>query len=446
MAGETIFTRALRSSALLAGGYVASQGLRLASNLILTRLLYPEAFGLMALVSLVMVGLMMFADVGLGPAIQAHPRADEPAFLNTAYTLQLIRGGVLSLACVALAWPLAALYNAPELAVVLPVAGIQMLISGAFPTRIESASRHLALGRVTVIDLAAQVLSLIFMVGMAWATRSVWALVWGSLMGAALKLIFTWIWLPGHVDRPGWERASASVLVRYGMWIFLSTACGFLLLQGDKAILGLYLSLEGLGIYNVGYFLASFPMLLAGAVTGRVLIPLYARLKEDGAGPEARAKLNRMRFGLTWVIFALIALMSLAGPFVVSLLYDARYAAAGAVVVAVSLVQLPQLLVLTLDHAALAYGNSRAFFFITALRAGLQTALFLAGAQWGGLAGALCGQALAGVLALPASLWLARRNGVQDPRHDLIFALAFMALAALALSLHAGLLSNLSSL
>ena len=49
--------RALRGSALTAGSYAITQGLRLASNLILTRLLFPEAFGLMALVSVVLVGL-----------------------------------------------------------------------------------------------------------------------------------------------------------------------------------------------------------------------------------------------------------------------------------------------------------------------------------------------------------------------------------------------------
>ena len=67
-ARPSLFARALRGGALTAGSYAFTQALRLASNLILTRLLFPEAFGLMALVSVVLVGLAMFSDVGIGPA------------------------------------------------------------------------------------------------------------------------------------------------------------------------------------------------------------------------------------------------------------------------------------------------------------------------------------------------------------------------------------------
>ncbi len=47
------------------GGVGGQQFLRLASNLILTRLMFPEAFGLMALIQTFMVGLQMFSDIGI---------------------------------------------------------------------------------------------------------------------------------------------------------------------------------------------------------------------------------------------------------------------------------------------------------------------------------------------------------------------------------------------
>lgn len=443
--GGSVFSRVIRGSAMVAGSYVLSQGLRLASNLVLTRLLYPEAFGLMALVSLVLMGLAMFSDIGLGPAIQSHPRGDEPGFLNTAYSIQLMRGLVLALLCLGLGWPMAALYDAPELAWLIPVAGLQMLITGAFPTRIESANRHLTPGRVMAIDLVSQVAALALMVGLALATKSVWALVWGSVAGAAVKLVLCDRFLPGHRDRPGWDPTAAAVLWRYGAWIFLSTAFGFALFTGDKAVLGLYLSLEALGIYNVGYFLASFPMLLAMAVTGRLLVPLYARVREDGS-PDAARRLRRMRVALSAVIFSLLAFMALAGPALVDLLYDARYSGAGAVVVAVAIMQLPQLLVFTLDPAALAFGNSKVFFAITALRAIVQMTLFVLGAHYWGLAGALAGQALSGLICAPASMALAQRNGVWDPRHDVVFALASVGLVACVLGLNPDLAARLAAI
>ena len=69
--------------------------MRLGSNLILTRLLVPEAFGTMALVNALVMGLTMFSDMGTGPAIQKCAHGDEPEFLDTVWSVQAIRGGVL---------------------------------------------------------------------------------------------------------------------------------------------------------------------------------------------------------------------------------------------------------------------------------------------------------------------------------------------------------------
>lgn len=445
LTGSGLFARALRGSAFIASGFVLGQGMRLVSNLILTRLLFPEAFGLMALVTMVMIGLQMFSDVGIGPAILSSKRADEPRFLDTAWSIQVLRGFGLWLVVCALALPLAQFYRAPELAQILPVAGLTLLIAGFNPTRIETANRHLSLGRVTALDLAAQLAGIVLMIGLSLLTHSVWALVWGNLAGAAVKLALMTAYLPGHRNRFGWDRAIAGALLRYGGWIFLSTACGFLLAQGDKAILGRYLSLDSLGIYNVGYFLASFPVMLSAAVVSRIFIPIYREVAEDGS-ERVRRKLRRMRFGMTGIVFLLVAVMALAGLPLVGLLYDPRYAAAGAVVVAIACLQLPLLVVATYDQAALAAGDSRGFFLLSAFKAGVQTTLFLLGAHYCGLPGALIGQAIAGLLIAPATMVLAAKHRVHDPVHDLTFLGLSAALVALALWRAAGPLRDLAFL
>lgn len=436
MAGNSanggIFARAMRGSAFVALGYVASQLLRLGSNLILARLLFPEAFGLMALVAVVMTGLTMFSDVGLGPAIMSSRRGDEPRFLDTAWTIAVGRGVLLWLLTCALAWPLAQFYAAPDLALILPVAGLALVISGCNTTRLETANRHLVLGRVTLLDLLAQLAGIVAMVGLALATGSVWALVWGGLVTAAVKLVLIARWLPGHRNRFDWDRSAAGELIRFGGWIFLSTACGFMLAQGDKAILGRYLSLQALGVYNIGWFLASFPMLLAMAVVGRVFLPIYREVAADGSALLQR-RLRRMRMGMTGLVMGLLAVVALLGVPLVGLLYDARYAAAGAIVVALACAQLPTALIATYDQAALAAGDSRGFFRVIALRSVVQVLFFVLGAEAGGIGGALAGQGLAGLVCLPASILLARRHGVHDPRHDLAFGALALGIAALAL-------------
>lgn len=427
-----LFARALRGGALTAGSYAVTQVLRLASNLILTRLLFPEAFGLMALVSVVLVGLAMFSDVGIGPAISQNPRGDDPDFLNTAWTINVIRGAVLWLATCALGWPAARLYDAPELAWLLPAAGLTLLIAGFNPTRIDTANRHLLLGRVTALDLMAQVIGIVAMIVLALVMRSVWALVIGAIIGSVAKLVLTHYGLPGLRNRFHWQPSAGAELIRFGKWIFLSTACGFLLAQGDKAILGAYLPLDELGIYNIGFFLASFPVLLGGAVSGRILIPLY-RDHPPAASAENFARLRRLRGGMTAGILALLAVMALAGVPLVGLLYDDRYLAAGAVVVAVACVQVPAVIGMTYDQSALAAGDSRSYFLVIAAKAAVQTLAFLIGAEMGGLRGALIGQGLALACVHPLIIWLARRHGAWDMGHDMTFATFGAALIGAAL-------------
>jgi hypothetical protein len=78
--GQDILARALRGSAITAAAYALAQGLRLVSNLILARLLFPEAFGLMALVAVVLTGLQMLSDTGTAPSIARSTRGDDPDF------------------------------------------------------------------------------------------------------------------------------------------------------------------------------------------------------------------------------------------------------------------------------------------------------------------------------------------------------------------------------
>ncbi len=421
--GDGLRARALRSSGLTLMGYAGSQVLRLASNLILTRLLFPEAFGVMVLVSIFMMGLAMFSDVGVGPSILQSKRGDDPEFLNTAWTIQVIRGALLWVATCVLAVPAATFYDAPQLAQLLPVAGMTLLITGLNPTRLESANRHLMLGRVTAIDFVTQISGIVAAVLMAWWLQSVWALVLSGLLSALVQLYLYNVYLPGERNRFRWEKSAAEELIRFGKWIFLSTLAGFLLFQGDKVILGKFLTLEALGVFNIGYFLASFPLLLGGMVVRKTLIPIYRELPPKES-PENFAKLRKMRYGLSALILILLAMFAMSGVVLVNFMYDARYALAGGIVVIVAAMQVPSVVVLTYDQAALAAGDSRQFFVLSAVRAVLTLAGLLLGVQYFGLMGALIGQGVAYVLAYPVVVWLARSQGTWDPLHDaVIFAL-----------------------
>lgn len=436
--GENLAARAMRSSTWTVLGYGSSQFFRLAANLILTRLLFPEAFGLMALVQVFMMGLAMFSDLGVSPAIMASKRGDDQSFLDTAWTIQVVRGVLLWLAACLLALPVASFYNEPELAKMIPVAALSLVLIGFRPTRHDTANRHLLLGRVTTIDLVTQIIGIFVAILLAWAMQSVWALVFSGLVSAIAVLILSNIYLPGKPNRFLWDKSAADELINFGKWIFLSTVAGFLYGQGDKVILGKFLTLEQLGIYNIGFFLASFPLLLGGAMVHKIMIPLY-RERPPASSRENFLKLRKLRFILSGILMVVVLTLATIGNVLIDLLYDARYSGAGSVVVLIAIIQIIPIFTVTYDQAALANGDTKRFFALSAVKAAFMVTGLLIGALHSGLLGALLGQGVAMVLIYPFTVWLARRQGAWDAWHDGLFAIigAFGGAFAIWLNLEA---------
>ena len=423
-------------------GYGGSQVLRLATNLILTRMLFPEAFGMMALVQVLMIGLAMFSDLGVSPAIMASKRGDDQKFLDTAWTIQVIRGFTLWLVACGLAFPMASFYGEPEMAMIIPIAALSLIIVGFNPTRLDTANRHLLLGRVTSIDMATQIVGVVAAVAFAWIWQSVWALVFSGVLSSVVQYFLYTYLLPGKANRFRWEKSAASELIHFGKWIFLSTVAGFLYHQGDRVILGKFLTLEQLGIYNIGYFLASFPMLLGVATVRKIMIPLY-RERPPAASSENFNKLRRLRTLVSAGLLILVILLACFGNILVGVLYDIRYSGAGAIVVLVACTLILPIITVTYDQAALAAGDTARFFVLSASKAFLTVGALLIGVTTAGLFGALVGQGIAMILIYPIGAWLARQHGAWDPAHDALFVIVGVIGAALAIWLNIAPISQL---
>jgi len=438
--GNSLTNRIMRSSMFTIMGFGLQQAIRFGSNLVLARLLFPEAFGTMALVTVLLVGLTMLSDLGIQPAIQSSKRGDDPAFLNTAWTLNMIRAGILFAAACALAWPVAWFYEEPILSQLIPVAALSLPLLALEPTRAETASRHMLLGRLTLLEVTAQIISITAMLILAWATQSIWALVIGNLVAAAARAGLAWVMLPGIVNRIQLDRDCAHELIHYGRWIFFSTVAGFLVLQSDKLILGGFLSMEQLGLYNIGFFLAGFPLMLGQLLVQRLMIPIY-RSSPPSESRENFLHLRKIRFMLSGLLIAGVAPLALGGVYIVDLLYDSRYAASGAVTVMVSMALLPQMLGLTYDQVTLASGDSRGFFTLNATRATLLVALLLILVPMLGIPGAPIAMASTALLSYPLQVRLARKYGAWDALHDAVMAAVALVLLTVVLTVHGDQLS-----
>ena len=122
--------KAARGTVFLIGYLGISLSLRMLSNVVLARLFSPEYFGLMTLLTTVLVGLTLFSHIGLQDSVIQNPRGDEPVFLNTVWTLQFLRGSGLWLMTILLAWPVALFYHEPRMIALFPVLGLGSVIGG----------------------------------------------------------------------------------------------------------------------------------------------------------------------------------------------------------------------------------------------------------------------------------------------------------------------------
>ena len=237
---------ALNSAAWTMVGFVLMQILRFTSNLILARLLYPEVFGLMALVNAFIIGVHMFTDVGIGPSIIQSPRGDDEDFYNTAWTVQICRGWGLWLALTALAWPVGLFYENADLSWLLVVAGAGETIRAFNSTAVFTLSRRLIRGRLVALEVATYGISVTITIIWIWFYPTVWALVIGGVISCSIEMVLSHLLLPGYRNRPRWEPRAVHELLHFGKWIFLSSLFTFLAGQADRLIVG-KVSLEKLG-------------------------------------------------------------------------------------------------------------------------------------------------------------------------------------------------------
>lgn len=281
----------------------------------------------MALISAFIQGLGMFSDIGIGPSIIQNKRGTEPDFLNTAWTIQLLRGCILFLIGLAAAVPLSKFYGDERLALLLPAVAVNGIISGLTSTRRFSLARDVQLGRITVINLASQVASLAVMIAGAAMFQSVWALVLGGFVATVIKVTASHLLLPGIQNRLRWEPRAVNALLTFGRWIFVSTLLSFCVMQSDRLIFGKIGSIALLGVYSIALNWSQIPSTILRSIFSSVLFPLLSRRHEQGQNIGV-AFLRQRRLWLliaAWQTCLLVAL----GPLLVATLYDERAVAAG---------------------------------------------------------------------------------------------------------------------
>jgi len=282
----------------------------------------------MSLVWVVLFGLGMFSDIGLGPAIVRDSRGDEPDFLNTAWTIQIIRGGLLWGASCLISAPVASFYGQPDLAQLIPVAGLTAFISGFSSTAMQTSRRHMDFKRLTLLEIATQIVG--FLVTAFWATLhpSAWALVGGTLISNLFSATASHVYLPGVRNRLRWHPKSATVLIGFGKWIFFGSAFHFLSVQTDRMLLGHYLNMAQLGIYSIAILINESVQSVILKINYGVVLPAYSKIAHEQPD-RLRSVVSRTRLGIDALLVLPIGILMALSSRVIGVLYDTRYHDAG---------------------------------------------------------------------------------------------------------------------
>lgn len=424
---------AMRASAITFGSYGASQFLRLASNLILTRLLHPEAFGLMVIVNVVIQGIHMFSDMGIGPSIIQNPRGEEPVFLRTAWTLQIIRSVLLYIAVLALTVPIAHWYDETQLIYVLPVVALNIIIDAFCSTQVGVLQRHLEVGRIAIINLGSYIITVVAMIAGAFVSQSVWPLVVGSLVGSLTATALSHTILGGEGMRFQLDREVMRLTYKFGRWIFFSSILTFFAGQLDRIVLAKYLPLAELGMYSIAFMLSQVMAQLVGQISRTVLFPVFARSAELGDA-ELRRKTIRFRMAMSAVSFPPLWGLILLGPEIIGVLYDHRYDQAGWMLQFLGVGAILQCLFVPMETVLMASGNSFGHMTMQGVKLVSLVGCMAVGGHYYGSTGIIIGFVAANALHYPALAAMVAPRRAWFPAFD--FGVVALSAGALALGFY----------
>src|SRR5450755_532098 len=329
---STLKQRLLGAAGWTLIGHFAAQVLRLGSNLILTRLLAPDLFGVMSVGYMVFTGLTMLSDVGLGSVVSRSRRGDEPTFLNVVWVTQIARGLLMTLTALALSAALAlgaaaallpahSVYADPRLPGLLAVISLYGVMSGLESTKSLWTRRHLAMARLVKIDLVAQLGTTAFILTWAWIDPSIWALGFGWLFGVALRTALSHWQLPGPRNRIEWEKSAFKEIIDFGKWALVSSPVSFLLTSGDRLILGVLFSATDMGFYSIALLLVTTLQAVVLGITGQSVQPALGEVVREKPG-ELKRTLYRIRLPLDVVCAIPAGALFVLGDFIVGFLYD----------------------------------------------------------------------------------------------------------------------------
>lgn len=277
--GKNLSQKVVRSTFWAGFGKISERILRFIRTMIVARLLAPSDFGLFGLACLAMDILQTFTQTGMSVAlIQKKENTEE--YLNTAWTVSLIRSIILFFALFFFSPLVAIFFNNPAASGVTKAVSFTVLFGGLSNIGTIYFSKEIDFRKDFVINLSKIISGTVVTIILAFILRNSWALVWGMLSGSLVRCIVSYII---HPYRPKFhfEWHKAKELLNFGKWIFGSGIVLFLVTQGDDILVGKLLGTTALGFYALAYAVANLVATEISRLISQVTFPAYAKLQDE---------------------------------------------------------------------------------------------------------------------------------------------------------------------
>lgn len=274
--------RAVKSGVWSTATNVLARLLQLLRYVVLANLLVPADFGLFGLALLALATLRTFSELGIDQALIQRAEADVDAFLDTAWSVQVLRGLVIGAVAVAAAPLVANVFNEPRLTDVLRVLAVGPLLVGLQNPGIVYFEKDLRFDRQFLHRVSSALLGAVVGIALAVVWESVWALVAAILTEYAASLVLSYV-IHDYRPSPRLELDRIRELYDFGKWITGSSILVFLLNEGDDIVVGYLLGSTALGFYRTAYQFANAPATEVTHVISSVVFPAYSQLQDDAA-------------------------------------------------------------------------------------------------------------------------------------------------------------------
>jgi len=253
--------------------------MRIGFMIILCRMLTPEDFGLIAMVTSLTAFTEKLKDLGLSSATIQYQTIDHGQ-VSTLFWINCGVGLAITLSIMVLSKPIAWFYNEPRLFQISIVLSISFIFKGMTIQHEALLRRQMRFGSLALIQVISAASSFGLAIYLSWIGSTYWTLVWKELFGVACIALLTWVacrWIPGL---PVWN-SEVSGMLRFGRDITVFDMVNFISLSLDKILIGKYFGAASLGFYRQAYQLISVPVNQLKFPTDIVSLPLLSAVQND---------------------------------------------------------------------------------------------------------------------------------------------------------------------